>query len=54
MTIKEIKEQSGLSVEVSTSLYWHCIWLREAPADTKVQWCRLLKDKEYRLNRNHK
>ena len=49
MTIKEIQQQSGLKLEVAESLYWKSIWLREAPADTKVQWKRLLWDKKYRL-----
>lgn len=54
MTILEIHKQSGLKLEVAESLYYHCIWLRTTPADTKVQWCRLLKDKEYRLKGNRK
>lgn len=53
MSIKEIKEQSGLSVEVSTSLYWHCIWLRDAkPGDKNIVWRKLLWDKDYRLKRS--
>lgn len=52
MTVKEIQQKSGLKPEVAESLYWHCLWIRTAPADTKVQWGRLLKDKEYRLKGN--
>ena len=52
MTIKEIKEQSGLKLEVAESLYWHCIWLREARTDENVQWSRMLRDKDYRLGKN--
>lgn len=49
MTVKEIQQKSGLKPEVAESLYWHCIWLREAKPDTKVQWSRMLRDKDYRL-----
>lgn len=49
MTIKEIQQKSGLKLEVAESLYWKSIWLRTAPADTNVQWRRLLFDKKYRL-----
>lgn len=49
MSIIEIQKQSGLKPEVAESLYWHCIWLREAKPDTKVQWSRMLRDKDYRL-----
>ena len=52
MSIIEIQKSSGLKLEVAASLYWHCIWIRTAPVDTKVQWGRLLKDKEYRLKGN--
>lgn len=52
MTIIEIQKQSGLKLEVAESLYWKSIWLRTAPADTKVQWSRMLRDKEYRLKGN--
>lgn len=54
LTIKQISEKSGLKLEVAESLYWHCIWLRDAKPDTKVMWRKLLWDKDYRLNRNHK
>lgn len=54
MTVKEIQQKSGLKPEVAESLYWHCIWLREAKPDEKVMWRKLLWDKKYRLNRNHK
>lgn len=52
MTIKEIKEQSGLKLEVAESLYWKSIWLREAKADEKIQWLKMLRDKDYRLGKN--
>lgn len=52
MTIKQISEKSGLKLEVAESLYWKSIWLRDAKPDEKVQWCRLLKDKDYRLGKN--
>lgn len=52
MTILDIHKQSGLKLEVAESLYYKSIWLRNAKPDTKVQWCRLLKDKEYRLKGN--
>lgn len=52
MTIEQIKEKSGLRIEVAESLYWHCLWLRYAPEDVKVQWARLLRDKDYRLGKH--
>ena len=44
MSIKEIKDKSGLKMDVAESLYWHCLWLRYEPSDSNIQWCRLLKD----------
>ena len=52
MTIKEIQQKSGLKLEVAESLYWKSIWLREAKPYTKVQWSRMLRDKDYRLGKN--
>ena len=52
MTIREIQQKSGLKLEVAESLYWHSIWLREAKPDEKIQWSRMLRDKEYRLGLN--
>lgn len=52
MTIKSISEKSGLRIEVAESLYWHCLWLRTALEDDKVQWARLLRDKDYRLGKH--
>ena len=52
MTINTIAEKSGLRIEVAESLYWHCLWLRNAPEDAKVQWARLLRDKDYRLGKH--
>ena len=51
MSIKEIKEKSGLKMEVAESLYWHCLWLKDASSCANVQWVRLLKDKAYRVRR---
>ena len=51
MTINIIAEKSGLKMEVAESLYWHCLWLRDAPEDANVQWCRLLKDIKYRCSK---
>ena len=52
MSIEEIKDKSSLHIEVAESLYWHCLWLRTAPSDAKVQWARLLRDKYYRLGKH--
>lgn len=52
MSIIEIQKQSGLKLEVAESLYWKSIWLREAKPDEKVQWSRMLRDKDYRLGKN--
>lgn len=52
MTINTIAEKSGLKMEVAESLYWHCLWLRDAPEDVNVQWARLLRDKHYRLGKH--
>ena len=52
MSIKDIKDKSGLKMEVAESLYWHCLWLRTTPSDTNVQWARLLRDKDYRLGKH--
>lgn len=51
MSIIEIKEQSGLKLEVAESLYWHCIWLRDAKPGEKIMWRKLLWDKNYRLRK---
>lgn len=51
MSIIEIQKQSGLKLEVAESLYWHSIWLRKAKPDEKVQWSRMLRDKDYRLGK---
>lgn len=48
MTINEIIKNTKLKEEVAVSLYWHCLWLREVPADYKVNWALLCKSKEYR------
>lgn len=51
MSIKEIKDKSGLKMDVAESLYWHCLWLRYEPSDSNIQWCRLLKDIKYRCSK---
>lgn len=48
MTVEQIKEKSGLPVDIAESLYWKCLWLRDVKPDTKVQWKRLLLSKGYR------
>lgn len=49
MTIQEIAEKSKIKMDIAESLYWHCLWLRDAPSDANVMWARLLNDKKYRL-----
>lgn len=51
MTIKQIVKESGLPIEVAESLYWHCLWIRTAPATENVMWHRLLNDEKYRRNK---
>ena len=51
MTVEQIKEKSGLPEGVAESLYWHCLWLRDAKPDTDIMWVRLLKDKKYRCSK---
>ena len=52
MTILEIKEKSGLRIEVAESLYWKCLWLRTAHSDANVQWARILNDRKYRCSKS--
>ena len=54
MTINQIVKASGLPIEVSASLYWHCLWLRTASEDSKIIWRRLLNDKKYRSKKEEK
>ena len=54
MKMNTIAEKSGLNMDVAESLYWHCLWLRDALEDAKVQWARLLRDKDYRLGKSKK
>lgn len=53
MTILEIQKLSGLKLEVATSLFYHCLWLRDAKPDEKVMWRKLLWDKKYRLGKEN-
>lgn len=51
MSIEEVREKSGLKMEVVDSLYWKCLWLRDVKPDTNIDWMRLLKDKKYRCTK---
>lgn len=51
MTIKQIKEKSGLSAEVAESLYWKSIWLRSANESENINWSKMLKDRNYRCTK---
>ena len=51
MSIEKIREKSGLKTEVAESLYWKCLWLRDASPDTDIAWVRLLNDKKYRCSK---
>lgn len=48
MSITDIKEKSGLSMEVAESLYWHSMWIRSAAPTENINWSKMLKDKNYR------
>jgi hypothetical protein len=48
MTIEQIKEKSGLSLDIAESLYWKSIWLREAEPTENISWNKMLKDRNYR------
>lgn len=48
MTVEQIKEKSGLSIDVAESLYWKSLWLREAEPTESVAWSKILKDRNYR------
>lgn len=48
MTVKQIKEKSGLPVDIAESLYWKSLWLREAEQSENIIWSKMLKDKNYR------
>lgn len=52
MTIEQIKEKSGLSLEVAESLYWKSIWLRDADESENISWYKMLRDKKYRCTRS--
>ena len=51
MTIQEIKDKSGLKIEVAESLYWHSLKLRNAKPTDVIFWKRMLVDKKYREGR---
>lgn len=51
MTVKDIKEKSGLKIEVAESLYWHSIYLRNLSPDANISWYLVLKNKNYRLGK---
>lgn len=48
MTIQQIKEKSGLRLEIAEILYWHSIKLRMAKPTDNIQWKRLFSDWKYR------
>ena len=48
MTVKQIREKSGLSNDVVESLYWKSIWLRNADESENISWSKMLKDRNYR------
>lgn len=48
MTVEQIKEKSGLTVDVAESLYWKSIWLRDAEQSENVDWSKMLRDIKYR------
>ena len=52
MTVEQIKEKSGLTVDVAESLYWKSIWLRNADESENIGWSRMLKDRKYRCMKN--
>ena len=48
MTVKQIREKSGLSNDVAESLYWKSIWLRNVDESENISWSKMLKDRNYR------
>lgn len=48
MTVKQIKEKSGLPVDIAESLYWKSLWLREAEPSENISWSKMLRDIKYR------
>ena len=50
MSIEEVREKSGLKMEVVDSLYWKCLWLRDVKPNINIDWMRLLRDKKYRCS----
>lgn len=53
MTVEQIKEKSGLPLDVAESLYWKSIWLRNADESENISWSRMLKDKKYRCTKKY-
>lgn len=51
MSITDIKEKSGLSMEVAESLYWKSIWLRSADVTENISWSKMLKERSYRCTK---
>lgn len=35
--------------DVAEAVYWHSIRIRRLPPETKINWKRVLNDKDYRL-----
>ena len=54
MTVEQIKEKSGLSIDVAESLYWKSIWLRNADESENISWYKMLKNKKYRCKSKDK
>jgi len=48
MTVKQIREKSGLNNNVAESLYWKSIWLRNADESESISWSKMLKNRNYR------
>ena len=48
MTVEQIKEKSGLPVDIAESLYWKSLWLRDAEQSENVDWSKMLRDRKYR------
>ena len=48
MTVKQIREKSGLNNNVAESLYWKSIWLRNADESESISWSKMLKNRNDR------
>ena len=51
MNIKQIEVKSGLSRDVAEILYWHSLWLRYADESEKIDWYKMMKDRNYRCSK---